>query len=381
MGIERRTALRLLAGGLAGSLLPALYRAEAAARGAPLYLSARADAGGGYWVSGFAADGARVFDLPLQGRGHSFAVRPDGSTAVHFARRPGRFALVVDLVQGAIARTVATPDGRHFYGHGVFSRDGRLLYATENDFDGERGVIGVYDAERGYRRTGELPSHGIGPHEIALLSGGETFVVANGGIATHPDLPRVELNLPTMAPSLCFVDRRSGALRRELTLDPALHRLSIRHLAVGPDDTVAVAMQYEGPAHDRVPLVALQRGAGRLRLVGGPRAVLRAMKNYCGSVCFDPSGRTIAVSAPRGNLVTFWDVGTGGYLSSAHVSDGCGVAPGARSGEFLASSGLGGVVLIDARSGTTRPLAVGGLATACWDNHMVAAPVLLRTYA
>ena len=379
MAIDRRTTLRLLAGGIAGSLLPASLRAEAGAPSAPLYLSARADASGGYRVSGFSTDGARVFDLPLPGRGHSFAVRPDGSTAVHFARRPGRFALVLDLLRSTIARRVETPAGRHFYGHGVFSPDGRLLYATENDFDGERGVIGVYDATRGYRRVGELPSHGIGPHEIALLSDGETLVVANGGIATHPDLPRVKLNLPTMAPSLCFVDRRSGALRRELTLDTALHRLSIRHLAVGPDDTVAVAMQYEGPAQDRVPLVALRRGGGPLHLLHGPPYVIRAMKNYCGSICFDPSGRTIAVSSPRGNLMTFWDVGTGRYLSSAGVADGCGVAPGPRPGVFLASSGRGGVVVIDARSGTTRPLAVGGLEAARWDNHLVAAPVLRQT--
>ena len=401
------------------------------------------------------------FDLALPGRGHSFALRPRKHEAVHFARRPGRFALVLDLVQGTVARTVETPDGRHFYGHGVYSPDGRLLYATENDFEAERGVIGVYGAERSYKRLGEHRSHGIGPHEIALLSDGETLVVANGGIATHPNLPRVKLNLPTMAPSLCYVDRRSGALRRELVLDPALHRLSIRHLAVGPEDTVAVAMQYEGPAHDRVPLVALQRGGGPLHLLQGPGSVLRAMKNYCGSVCFDPAGGTIAVSAPRGNLVTFWDVGTGRYLSSATVADGCGVAPGARAGEFLASSGLarishhghglrgavrpteqesrearcgasgervdarcgpesaalqvaprrppassrastvfpdtlfgpllsdrtpgrdagrnrgekgglGGVVVIDAPSGTTRTLALDGFETARWDNHLVA---------
>ena len=375
MAIERRTALGLLAAGIVGSLLPIFARSEAAAPDAPLYLSARADAAGEYRASGFTADGARVFDVPLPGRGHSFAVRPDGNATVHFARRPGRFALVLDLLRSTVAHRVETPAGRHFYGHGVFSPDGRLLYATENDFDRERGVVGVYDAHAGYRRVGELPSHGIGPHEIGLLSDGETLVVANGGIATHPDLPRVKLNLPTMAPSLCFVDRRSGALRRELVLDPALHRLGIRHLAVGPDNTVAVAMQYEGPAHDRVPLVALQRGEGPLHLLNGPPSVIRAMKNYCGSVCFDPSGRIIAVSAPRGNLVTFWDVGTGRYLSSAKVSDGCGVAPGAGPGEFLVSSGLGGVVIIGARSGTARPLNVGGLEAARWDNHLVAAPV------
>ena len=379
MAIERRRALQLLAGSIAGSLLPARFHAEAAAPSEPLYLSARADSvAGDYWASGFTADGSGVLDVTLPARGHSFAVRPGEREAVHFARRPGRFALVLDLVRGVIAQRVDSPAGRHFYGHGVFSHDGRLLYATENDFEGERGVIGVYDAARGYTRVDELPSHGIGPHEIALLSGGETLVVANGGIATHPDLPRVKLNLPSMAPSLCFVDRRSGAFRRELTLDPALHRLSIRHLAVGPDDSVAVAMQYEGPAHDRVPLVAVQRGGGRLRLLQGPRVVLRAMKNYCGSVCFDPAGRTIAVSAPRGNLVTFWDVGTGRYLSSAEVSDGCGVAPGPRPGGFLASSGVGGVVVIDARSGSTRPLVLDGLGAARWDNHLVTASASRR---
>lgn len=373
MEIKRRDALLLLAGGLAGSFLPASLRADSVDPIAPLYLSARADAGGGYRVSGFTGDGATFFDLPLPGRGHSFAVRPGSREAVHFARRPGRIALVVNLAQGAIGRTVEAPPERHFYGHGVFSRDGRLLYATENDFAGERGVIGIHDAVRDYRRVGEIPSHGVGPHEIALLSDGETLVVANGGIATHPDLPRVKLNLPTMAPSLCFVDRRKGQLLQELRLDPALHRLSIRHLAVSPDDTVAVAMQYEGPQHDRIPLVALQRGEGPLRLVEGPRNVLRAMKNYCGSVCFDARGRTIAVSAPRGGLVTFWDVESDRFLASAKVPDGCGVAPGAGPGEFLASSGQGGLTLIDARSGAARPLAVGGLEGARWDNHLIAA--------
>ena len=65
MAIDRRTTLRLLAGGVAGSLLPASFGAGTTAPSAPLYLSARADAAGAYRVSGFSTDGARVFDLPL----------------------------------------------------------------------------------------------------------------------------------------------------------------------------------------------------------------------------------------------------------------------------------------------------------------------------
>ncbi len=377
MAIDRRTVLRLLAGGLltGGALGPP--RSPDAAPRRRLYLGARSDAGGSYRVSGFRASGAAAFDLGLPDRGHSFAVRPDGRTAVVFARRPGRFALAIDLARGAAAAEFAAPRDRHFYGHGAFSLGGRFLYASENDFAGERGVIGVYDADKGYRRVGELSSHGIGPHEIALLSDGVTLVIANGGILTRPDLPRVKLNVATMASSLCYVHRLDGGLLKERRPGPALHRLGIRHLSVSRDDTVAVAMQYEGPRGRLVPLVAVDpAGAAAdapLRFLSAEPAVWRAMKQYCGSACFDSEGRVLAVSAPRGNLVTFWNAAAGGYLSSARVLDGSGVAPGEGPGEFLASSGHRGVAVIDARSGASTPLDTAFVNASRWDNHLATA--------
>ena len=369
-GIERRSLLRLFAG---GALLP-LATAPLRAAGA-IYLSARAgETAGSFRVAGFSPSGARAFDLPTPARGHSFAVAPARRVAVHFARRPGAFALEIDLARGIVSTEFFAPENRHFYGHGAFSRDGRLLYATENDFEGERGVIGVYDAADGYRRVGELASHGAGPHDIRLLSDGDTLVVANGGILTRPDLPRVKLNLPTMAPSLCCIDRRDGALLRKFRLGNALRQLSIRHLAVSGNDTVAVAMQYEGPANDVVPLVALlEPGAESLRPLGGPAKALRAMKQYCGSVAFDKSGRTIAASAPRGNLVTFWNADTGRYAAAARVADGSGVAPSDMEGRIVASSGRGGAFAIDPGSGAARPLDGDFVKNSRWDNHLVAA--------
>ncbi len=382
MATDRRAALGLLAGplaaGLAAPLLPRPLRAAPAGR---MFLSARATAGGGFAVSGFCPSGAPAFDLPLPGRGHAFALHPDNSIAVHFSRRPGTFALAVDLVRGRVLSAFATPPDRHFYGHGTFGPDGRLLYATENDFAAGRGVIGIYDAGKGYARIGEIPSHGIGPHEIRLLADGTTLAVANGGIATRPDLPRVKLNLPTMRPSLCYVDRRDGALLGEIRLADRFRRLGIRHLAVGPDGRVAVAMQYEGPGSRLVPLVAVHRPrrgkrADRfdrpLRLFRAPAAVLRAMKRYCGSVCFDSGGTVVAASAPRGNLVTFWDSETGEYLSAVPVRDGSGVAPAGPAGRFVASSGRGGAFLVDARSGAATPIRSDFLDSGRWDNHLAA---------
>ena len=94
--------------------------------------------------------------------------------------------------------TLSSVPGRHFFGHGAFSPDGRLLYATENDFDNARAVVGVYDVGSGFARIGEFGTQGVGAHELLLSPDGELLVVANGGIETHPDYGRAELNLDTM---------------------------------------------------------------------------------------------------------------------------------------------------------------------------------------
>lgn len=370
MAIDRRTLLRCAAAGVLGTASP---RGAGAGPRPSLYLGAGVDGDGAYRTSAFTGAGARLFDMAMPGRGHSFAVDPGARSAVVFARRPGTFALVVDLARGRLLDEFATSGDRHFYGHGAFSRDGRRLYATENDYVGERGVVGIYAADRGYRRIGEIASHGIGPHDIALLGDGDTLVVANGGILTRPDLPRVKLNVPTMSPSLCYIDRRSGALLERRRLGRGLHRLSIRHLAVGAQGTVAVAMQYEGPARDLVPLVASHRRGEALSPFRGPARIVRAMKQYCGSVCFESGGRMLAVSSPRGHVVTFWHAGTGAFVAKMPVIDGSGVAPGSARGEFLVSGGDGSVLVAKLQAGAATSRAIVRDPRSRWDNHLVAA--------
>ena len=142
-------------------------------------------------------------------------------------------------------------------------------------------------------------------------------------------------------------------------------------------------MQYEGPADDLVPLVAIHRPGPGMRRSGdeaspilcrAPAEALRAMKQYCGSVCFDSGGAVVAASAPRGNLVTFWDSETAAFLSAAPVMDGSGVAPAGPAGTFIASSGRGGVFLVDARSGAARQIRSDFLQAGRWDNHLATAP-------
>ena len=382
MDARGRRRRRFLAGaaGFAGAAL-----AGTGSRGAPpaapaRYLGCRRIAEGSHVLAGFDAPGGIGFQIPLPGRGHGAALRSIAAgaprEAVVVARRPGTFALVVDLAAGELRRRLECPPGRHFYGHAAYSADGRWLFTTENDFARGRGVIGVRDAGDGYRRVDELPSHGVGPHELRLMPDGNTLAVANGGIRTHPASGRTRLNLDRMRPSLALVATRDGTLVAEATLAPALHRLSIRHLDVAADGRVAVAMQYQGDAADRVPLLALYAD-GELHPLPAPEALERRLRHYTGSVAFDAGATLIAATSPRGNLVAVWDCASGTLASHAVLGDCCGVAPSARAGEFLVTTGTGAVALLDGPSGRLR--APGGWASrawlrGAWDNHVLAAP-------
>ena len=333
------------------------------------FIGCRIDRRGRYLASVFDHSGRIRHDVPLPGRGHGFAADPATGTVVVFARRPGGWALVLDPATGRISARLAAGPGRRFYGHGAFSPDGAFLYTSENRFEDGAGVIGVWEAARGWRRAGEWPSHGVGPHEIRMSGQGTMLAVANGGIRTHPDTGRAKLNLDTMAPSLAIVDTADGRLVRSASLGPRLHRLSIRHLDTDRDGRIVVAMQHQGARTDPVPLVAFERG-GRIAPAPVPAGMIRRMRGYAGSVSFDGSGGYAAASHPQAGIVSLWAVRSARLLAVAALDDVCGVAPGTGAGSFIATGADGRIAGIDARTGKSTILARSD--GSHWDNHLLA---------
>lgn len=297
------------------------------------------------------------YDLPE--RGHDLVWSPDKTQIVAFARRPGVFAAVIDVNSVRAPFVFSAPEGRHFYGHGVFSENGQLLYVTENDFENARGVIGIYDASKRFGRIGELNSHGVGPHDMEILPDGRTLVIANGGIETHPEFGRSKLNISTMKSNLSFIDVETGELRARYELPRDLHQVSIRHLAMMDDDTVWFACQNEGDQAQLVPLV------GRISLSGGnfstvdlPEAVLVSLRGYVGSIAGNSKTAQIAVSSPRGHVAHILDAQTGNLLVTQRMADICGVA--GYADDFRFSTGRGFIGERKSEFG--------------WDNHLSAKP-------
>ncbi|WP_454853548.1 DUF1513 domain-containing protein [Rhizobium binxianense] len=347
-GFVKAAGLSFLAA-LKPDALLALTRVDA------VYASGIRAADGSFAVATVTERGEIVDRVALPARAHGMAFSPAIGRTVAFARRPGTFAMIFDPWNKGEPIVITSPEGRHFYGHGAFSPDGRLLYASENDFDGNRGMIGLYDATNRFARIGEYETYGVGPHDMTVSDNGRMLVVANGGIETHPDFGRTKLNLGSMQPSLALIDAATGALIEKHALPPQWSAVSTRHVDVDGDGRIWFACQYEGHRNDLPPLVGHFAGGEELSFVDLPDETTRRLANYVGAIAVNRRDGLVGVTSPKGGASVVIDTRTGKVLREESLPDAAGIAPAAQG--FAVSSYDGDFL-------STR-------SDVAWDQHIV----------
>lgn len=335
----------------------------------PLLLSARDNAAGEHFAVGYTLTGQQLFATQVTERCHDICMHPSLPLAVFVGRRPSTESYLVDVQSGRLVQTFSTPSNRHFQGHAVFDARGEYLYSTENDTDDPgRGVIGVwqFSAAQRLQRASELPSHGVGPHQLLWMPDGQTLVVANGGIRTESG-SREELNLDAMEPSLVLMSTRGECLSKELLTDTMN---SIRHLAVASDGTVIAVQQYQGALHERVDLLAVKRPGQAFQVFPVAEQQRNKMQQYAASVAIHDELRLVAMTAPRGARVFIWDLDSAELRMDAPFPDCAGVAASAEG--FVVTSGVGRCRSYDCR-GTSINMQALNLPAGLWDNHALLA--------
>ncbi|WP_286240675.1 DUF1513 domain-containing protein [Neptuniibacter halophilus] len=362
MGINRRQFSLLLASSLFSPGLMAETRGTA-----PLFASAAKTRAGEYQLRLIDQQGKVQFSHTLPARAHHVERHPNRPLLAVVGRRPETFIDLLDYQNKTLLQRIHSSPGQHFYGHAIFSPDGRYLISSENQINTGEGLIVVRDLQQKAVVIRQFSSAGTGPHELKMMPDGRTLVVANGGILTHPNRGREKLNLETMQPSLAYLDLASGQLLEQVFMPQTLHQLSIRHFDINPRGRVAIALQYQGAKSDDVPLVAFHTRSRPLQLVRAPAEVNLAMKQYCGSARYDRSGQVAAISSPRGNLVTFWNE-QGEYLSQVASRDGCGLAATPNDAEFLITTGRGRCYRYNASNGQREKVPLSEIVA--WDNHL-----------
>lgn len=351
--IDRRSFMKAAGINFAAALSPrsvsALQRADA------VYASGFRAADGSFGIATVSERGEIVDRVALPARAHGMAFCPSSGHVVAFARRPGTFALAFRADKTAEPWMVTAPEGRHYYGHGAFSPDGRFLYASENDFEANRGMIGVYAAADGFRRVGEFDAQGIGTHDMAVSDDGAVLVVANGGIETHPDFGRTKLNLDRMEPSLALLDARDGRLIQKHSLSGPLRQLSTRHLAVGDAGRIWFAGQWEGARNALPPLVGHLRRGEDIAFTPLPEQVTEELAGYVGAIAVNRRDGIVGLTSPKGGLAVSLDARTGAIVSKERIANAAGVAPAAK-GVAVSS--------YDGRFNETQT-------SVAWDQHII----------
>lgn len=291
---------------------------------------------GSYAVATVTERGEIVDQVALPARAHGMAFSKATGRTVAFARRPGTYAMIFDPSGKVEPIIISAREGRHFYGHGAFSPDGRLLYASENDFDGNRGMIGIYDARDRFARIGEYQTYGTGPHDMTVSDDGRFLIVANGGIETHPDFGRTKLNLDHMEPSLTLIDAAAGSLIEKRVLPAQYAHVSTRHVDIDADGKIWFACQYEGHRNDLPPLVGHFGRGEDLTFVTLPDETTRALGNYVGAIAVNRGEGLVGVTSPVNGTAVTLDAISGKVLKVESVADAAGIAAAERG--FAVSS-------------------------------------------
>lgn len=198
---------------------------------------------------------------------------------------------------------------------------------------------------------------------MRLMPDGETLVIANGGIETHPETGRTKLNLPTMAPNLSYLTQ-SGRIQEQVSLPHQLHKNSIRHLVVRSDGLVGFAMQWQGSKSEHPPLLGLHCQGEAPRLLAAPDHEQSMLQGYAGSVAFSADADMIAITCPRGNALHQFDITSGTLTGAFALEDVCGLGAGATGLVFTTGTGAFGTLM------GARP-AVRTRAECQWDNHLI----------
>ncbi|WP_410499965.1 DUF1513 domain-containing protein [Chitinibacter sp. S2-10] len=332
-----------------------------AAESEPVLLSAHLG-DGAQGVGRVALNTPQSAAINLPGRGHGIVPLSKGE-AIVVSRRQGSWLAKINWQRGELLKLVDAEFDRHFFGHALLSPDGNTLLTTENNDESGQGVLGLYDAAT-LRRLGEMPTQGIGPHELLWLVPGKILAVANGGILTLPETGRAKLNRGAMSANLTLLDWPSGkALAQYELADKAL---SLRHLALASDGTLGVAMQAEYASvaqHSEAPLLAyLRPGASELVIAQQTPKLM----GYGASIA--AVGNQFLISALRGGQLARWR-SDGTPLESISIERPAGIASNGQ--QAWISSEAGSIYGYSPASNTVK--ALEQYTRRQWDNHLILA--------
>ncbi len=257
---------------------------------------------------------------------HAIALHPEVPTRMALFEKKGPGACIVDLNELKVEQPLVTVPERHFYGHGVYSTDGSLLYCTEAYLEGLKGTIAVRDGKN-FQLLGEFPSHGEEPHECQLLGDGKVMAITNGGGRLGGSLPCVT-----------YVEIENQRLLDQWS--PTNAYINTGHFAISENGTlVVVSAPRAGLPPSENGGVSIRKPGGELVTMREPGDVVSRMKGEALSVVIHEETGIAVVTHPDGGMVTFWSLDDVSFVNMMELPSPRGVCLDSSGDAYLVSYG------------------------------------------
>jgi uncharacterized protein len=229
---------------------------------------------------------------------HGFAVDPTNKARLIAFEKIGFGASEVNLKTLSVERKVNVASDRMFYGHGVFSKDGSLLFSTETILSSGQGVIAVRDGKT-LAYLGDFPSYGSHPHDCSLSANGKLLIITNGG----------DERGGARKPNLSYIDIASQRLVEQLPIaDEAFNTGHVETVPAGATVVISAPRRGLGPEH--LGAIHLKTKDGILKRAGVNTELADRLTGEALSCVIVPERDLFVVTHPTPGLLTFWRLST-----------------------------------------------------------------------
>jgi DNA-binding beta-propeller fold protein YncE len=237
---------------------------------------------------------------------HSFAYN-SGQPMIYPLPKFWESALALNMQTGE-GKVFGAKPGYLFYGHGVLSPDGKLLYCAEaptidggESRDYKPGIVTVRDSAT-HELLDEFPTYGFDPHDMALVDDGNTIAIVNGGDNT----------------CVSFVDRKSQKLLEKYEVEG--DKLAFRHLAFNASGEFVINPLSRDGTTQPVPFIGR-----RQQDLQQAESAVDADKLLHQSLSVAVHDQHFCATCPRGHSFSLWSLETGKLLKTVDFPDATGV--------------------------------------------------------
>lgn len=176
-----------------------------------------------------------IFYLAAPGKVHEITKNPARPTQCFASTKWGLEACLIDVEKKTMIKEIKSSSSDSFYGHSVYSGDGKFLYVSMSSEYSGQGYVSVRDSET-LNEVRRLSTNGQMPHQIKWVESDKTLAVINSMQLDHIKGPLHSV--------LSFINVKTGAVEKSYPTSISKQA----HFSITDDDSVAILcrVNYKG---------------------------------------------------------------------------------------------------------------------------------------